>query len=246
MSSKSDKDNRSNQLNPNNDGYYSSRGSSQYGDDDDQDYRARAAVASVAQPLKVSRSATYGFGAVAMSGKAVYVTANFHATAQSLAIEPERDCQYQFEMYLEAFTQFARGHLKSRLGKEELALFAVFDSSTSRLPWHVRLLPNDLETTRDGLNLDRCEFVAPFLRPLAPESAADKRFSEVLSVWTGAPPKPSGHKEKEFDPEPFIDALRKALSSDAVCIGEFQVPYAGRISLAEQNAIHNQLVQLRR
>jgi len=41
-------------------------------------------------------------------------------------------------------------------------------------------------------------------------------------------------------------ALRKAISSDAVCIGEFQVSGTGRISLAEQNAIRFQLAKLRR
>jgi len=226
MSSKSDRDNRSNQLNPNNDGYHSSRGSSRDGDDDDdKDYRPQTAVGFVDQPLLVSRSATYGFGAVAMSGKAVYVTANFHATARLFASEPDRDCQYQFEIYLEDFTQLARGHLKGCLGEEDLALFAVFDSSTGRLPWHVHLLPNDIETTKNGLNLDRCEFVASLLKPVATESAATKRFREAISVCAGALPKPSRHEEEKLDPEPFLDALRKALSSDAACIGEFQMPY---------------------
>lgn len=247
MSSKSDRDNRSNQLNPNNDGYYSSRDSSRYGhDDDDQDYRPQRHMACDALPLHVSRSATYGFGAVTMSGKAVYVTANFHATAHLLAIEPDRDCQYKFEMYLEDFTQLARDHLEGLLGKEELALFAVFDASTGRLPWHVPLLPNDIETTGDGLNLGRCEFVAPPLRPLVPESAESKMLSKAFSAWAGALPKPSSHKEKELNPEPFFNALRKALSSDAVCIGEFQVPHTGRISLAEKNALRYQLAELRR
>lgn len=40
MSSKSDNDNRSNQLNPNNDAYYSSRGTGRYDDEDDDFYRA--------------------------------------------------------------------------------------------------------------------------------------------------------------------------------------------------------------
>jgi hypothetical protein len=246
MSSKSDRDNRSNQLNPNNDGYYSSRDSSRYGDDNDQDNRPHRHMACVAQPLHVARSATYGFGAVTMSGKAVYVTANFHATANPLAIEHDRDCQYKFEMYLEDFTQLARDHLEGILGKEELALFAVFDSSTGRLPWHVPLLPNDIETTGDGLNLGRCEFVAPPLRPLVPESAESKMLSKAFSAWAGARPKPSSHKVEELNPEPFFNALRKALSSDAVCIGEFQVPHTDRISLVEKNAIRYQLAELRR
>lgn len=246
MSSKSDRDNRSNQLNPNNDGYYNSRESSRYGDDDDDD-RPQRNVACVSMPGPVSRSATYGFGAVTMSGKAVYVTANFHATADLCAIEPDRDCQYKFEMYLEYFTQLARGHLEGLLGKDELALFAVFDSSTGRLPWHVCLLPNDMEATGGGLNLSRCEFVAPLLRPSVPESAECKMLNKAFSTPTGALPKPSSsQKEKELDPEPFFNALRKALSSDSVCIGEFQVPHTGRISLAEKNAIHYQLAGLRR
>jgi hypothetical protein len=238
MSSKSDRDNRSNQLNPNNDRYNSSRESSRHGDDDDED-RPQRHVACIPMPRPASRSATYGFGAVTMSGKAVYVTANFHATANLCAIEPDRDCQYKFEMYLEDFTRLARGHLEGLLGKEELALFAVFDSSTGRLPWHLCLLRNDMETTGDGLNLSRCEFVAPALRALVPESAESKMLSKAFSAWTGAPPKPSSsQKEKELDPEPFFNALRKALSADARCIGEFQVPHTGRISLAEKNAIH--------
>lgn len=247
MSSKSDSDNRSNQLNPNNDAYYSSRGSSRYGDDDDeQNYRPPASMACVFPCRTVSRSATYGFGAVSMSGKAVYVTADFHATSQPLAIDHDRDCQYKFEIYLDDFTQLARGHLMCLLGKEEIALFTVFDSSTGRLPWHVHLLPNDIATTRDGLSLDRCEFVAPALVPLAPESTADQRLIEALSSSFGVLPKPSTRKEKKLDPEPFIDALRKTLSSDAVCIGEFQVSHTGRISLDEQKEIHYQLAKLRR
>lgn len=246
MSSKSDRDNRSNQLNPNNDGYYSSRDSSRYGDDDNQDYGSQRHMACVAKPIHVSRSTTYGFGAVTMSGVAVYVTAKFHATADLLAMDPDRDCQYKFEIYIEDFTQLSRDHLEGILGKEELALFAVFDSSTGRLPWHVPLLPNDIETTRDGLNIGRCEFVAPPLRPLVPESAESKILGKAFSAWAGALPKPSSHKEKELNPDPFLNALRKVLSLDAVCIGEFQVPHTGRISLAEKNAIRFQLAELRR
>lgn len=247
MSTKSDTDNRSNQLNPNNDAYYSSRDSSRRGDDDeDQGYWSHAPVAYVTRPLNVSRTATFGFGAVAMSGKAIYVTATFHVTARLLAGDPERDCQYLLEKYLEDFTQHARYHLKCHLGKGELALFAVFDSSTGRLPWHAPLVLNDIEKTREGLNLDRCEFVARHLSPLVPESAASVSLREALSVRVGVLPKPSKHKEKELGPESFIDALRKELSSDAVCIGAFQVPHDGSISSTEQNAIHYQLAKLRR
>ncbi|MDD5708252.1 MAG: hypothetical protein PHR35_20220 [Kiritimatiellae bacterium] len=244
MSGKLNTDNRANQLNPNNDAYHSSRGSSRYGDDDDQDYRPHVAVACVAQPLTVSRSATNGFGAVSMSGRAIYVTANFHATARLFG--GDIDCQHQIEQYQEDFTQLVRQHLECLLEKEELALFSVFDSSTGLLPWHVPLLQNNIEATRVALNLDRCEFVAPRLRPLVQKTAESKIMSEVLFSCHGARPNPSSHKEKKLDPEPFIDALRKEISSDAVCIGEFQVPGAGRISLAEQKAIRFQLAELRR
>lgn len=247
MSSKSDTDNRSNQLNPNNDAYYSSRGSSRYGDDDDeQNYRPPASMACVFPYISETRSATYGFGAVSMSGKAVYATANFHAMTQPFSITHDFDCQYKFEMYLDDFTQLARDHLVCLLGKEEIALFTVFDSSTGRLPWHVHLLPNDIAKTRDGLSLDRCEFVAPALVPLVPESMAYQLLNEVLSSSTGVLPKPSTHKEKKLDPEPFIEALRKTLSSDAMCIGEFQISHTGRISFDEKKEIHYHLTKLRR
>lgn len=245
MSGKSNTDNRSNQLNPNNDAYHSSRGSSQYGDDDDQDYSPHTAAACVTPTLKVSRSATNGFGAVSMSGRAIYVTANFHATAWLSGGDIDRDCRFQIEQYQEDFTQLVRHHLKCLLEKEELALFAVFDSSTGLLPWHVLLLPNDIEATRVGLNIGRCEFVAPRLRPLVPKSAESK-MNEILSISFGVLPKPSLHEEKKLDSEPFIEALRKAISTDAVCIGEFQVPATGRISLEEQKAILFQLTELRR
>lgn len=181
-----------------------------------------------------------------MSGKAIYVTATFHVAARLLAGDPERDCQYLLEKYLEDFTQHARYHLKCQLGNGELALFAVFDSSTGRLPWHAPLVLNDIEMTREGLNLDRCEFIARHLSPLVPESAASERLSEALSSRAGVLPKLSKHKEEVSGPEPFIGALRKALSLDAACIGEFQVPHNGSISLTEQNAIHYQLAKLRR
>ena len=245
MSGKSDTDNRSNQLNPNNDAYHSSRGSSRYGDDDDQDYRPHTTVARVVPAVKVSRSATNGFGAVAMSGRAIYVTANFHATARQLVVDTDSDCRHQIEYYQEGFTKLAYRHLKCLLENEELALFTVFDSSPSRLPWHALLLPNDIDATRAGLNLDKCEFVAPCLRPLAPESAQSK-MNEVLSSSLGVLPKSSLHKEKKLDPEPFIDALRKVISLDAMCIGEFQVSDDGCTSLAEQGVIWNRLSELRR
>jgi hypothetical protein len=246
MSSKSDADNRSNQLNSNNDAYHSSRGSSQYGnDDDDQDYRPHTTVARVVPTVKVSRSATNGFGAVSMSGKAVYVTANFHATAQQFGGDIDYDCQEQIGYYQQGFTQLVRHHLKCLLESEELALFTVFDSLPSRYQRHAPLLPNDIEATRAGLNLDRCEFVADCLRPLAPKSEASKMI-EILSSSLGALPKSSLHKEKKLDPEPFIDALRKAINLDAVCIGEFQVTDDGCESHAEQGAVWKRLSELRR
>jgi hypothetical protein len=246
MSSKSDADNRSNQLNSNNDAYHSSRGFSQNEDDDDDgDYRLYTTVARDVPTVNVSLTATNGFGAVSMSGRAIYVTANFHATARYFGGDSNRDCQNQIEYYQEGFTHFARHHLKCLLENEELALFTVFDSSPDRLPWHALLLPNDIEATRAGLNLNNCEFVAPCLRPLAPESAQSK-MNDILSSSLGALPKSSLHKEKKLDPEPFIDALRKAISLDAVCIGEFQVLGAHHISIEEEKAIRYRLSELRR
>ena len=247
MSSKSDIDNRSNQLNPNNNAYHSSRGSSQYGDDDDvQHYGRSVSVAPIARSLKISRSATYGFGAVSMSRKAVFVTVTFHATAGSLASDPDRDCEYLHDRYSEDFTPIARGHLKNLLGQDDLALFAVFDPSTGPLPWHVPLHLSDAERTRDAVNLKRCVFVAPLLRPRVPEPEANKLLREALSARGGTLRVAEIPKEEKLDPEPLINALRKAVSSTAASLGEFQVPYSGRILHSEANAILQQLAEPRR
>ena len=246
MSSKHDKDNRSNQLNPNHDVYYSSRGSSRYeSDDDDQDYRQPAAVASFNLLPDISRSATYGFGAVAMSGKAIYVTANFHATARLSASDPDRDCQHLFEEYLEGFSLIAHYHLKSLL-QGELALFTVFDPSLDRLPWHAPLMANNLEGTRELLHLDKCEFVSPMLKLSTPASATTTALNNLISAIAGGPPKTSTQEKQRLNPEPFINALRNEVNSDAVCIGEYQVPYNGKMSSKETNSISQQLAELRR
>ena len=54
MSSKSDRDNRSNQLNPNNEAYYSSRGSERPGKDDNDDIGARRRVLDIGEELSRS------------------------------------------------------------------------------------------------------------------------------------------------------------------------------------------------
>lgn len=246
MSSKADRDNRSNQLNPNNDAYYSSRGSSRGWDDDDQEYMPKAAALffPAARPV-TKRTATYGFGAVSMSGKAVYVTANFHATAR-FALDPDGDCQYLLEEYLEGFRQIARFHLKTILCQEELALFAVFDSSADRLPWHAPLILNDIDATKNEISLRKCEFVALPLVPPEPESEQSKILRKLFSTVADVSYKPRIPDEKKMDPQPFIDALRISVSANALCIGDFQVPYDGRISLTEEAKIRKQLSDLRR
>ena len=247
MSSKSDRDNRSNQLNPNNDAYHSSRGSSQYSDDDDiQHYGRSVSLAPIPRTLKVSRSATYGFEAVSMSRKAVFVTVTFHATSGLLVSDPDRDCEYLHDRYLEDFTPLARHHLERLLGQDKLALFAVFDPSTGRLPWHVPLHLNDGERTMDAVSVERCVFVAPPLRPRVPESKENKSLREALSARVGTLSVAKTPKEEKLDPEPFISALREAVSSKAPSLGEFQVPYSGQILHSEANAILQQLAELRR
>lgn len=181
-----------------------------------------------------------------MSRRAVFVTVTFHATAGSLVSDPEDDCTYMHDRYSEDFTPLARGHLKRLLGQEELALFAVFDPSTGRLPWHVPLHLNDAEKTMDAVSLERCVFVAPPLRSRLPESEGNKLLCEALSASAGTLRVPKTPKEEKLDPEPFISALRKAVSSKAPSLGEFQVPYSGRILLSEENEILQQLAKLRR
>ena len=96
-----------------------------------------------------------------MSRKAVFVTVTFHATSGLLVSDPDRDCEYLHDRYLEDFTPLARHHLERLLGQDKLALFAVFDPSTGRLPWHVPLHLNDGERTMDAVSVERCVFVAP-------------------------------------------------------------------------------------
>lgn len=247
MSSKSDVDNRSNQLNPNNDAYHSSRSSSRYEDEDEiQHYGKSVSIAPIARKLRVSRAATYGFGAVSMSRKAVFVTVTFHATAGLLESDPDRDCEYLHDRYSEDFTILARDHLKILLEPDELALFAVFHPSTRRLPWHVPLHLTDVERTRAAVNLDRCVFVARPLSPSHPELEEIKLLRKALSSRARNPHVAKAPAEEKLNPEPFISALRESISSKAVSLGEFQVSHNGQILHSEANAIFQQLAELRR
>lgn len=247
MSSKSDRDNRSNQLNPNNDAYYSSRGCSR-NDDGDEDEIPYAKTASLQSPRPpwVERSETYGFGAVSMSGRAQYVTAKFNASGRQYSFEPAHKFKVMFEDYLEDFVHLARGHLKNLLDKEDLALYVVFDPSADRLPWHAALFPDDLESTRAEINLRKCVYVGSALRPGIPMSKDDQVLRQALMGRISPAAASRKPPETKLNPKPFIESLRRAIRSDAMCIGDFQVPHEGRISAQEHTSILWKLAALRR
>ncbi|MFY3383113.1 hypothetical protein [Paracidovorax sp. MALMAid1276] len=246
MARKHDLDNRSNQLNPNNDAYHSSRSHSRCEDDlDVEDWKGFAPTVSTPRAQKVSRSATYGFGAVSVSKKAAFVTATFNATASPFSLDAVRDCNFLHDKFSEEFTPIARNHLKNVLGNDALALFAVFDPSTDRLPWHVPLHLEDLGKTASALRPETCAYLASALRPSARASDHEEAMYRAFSsrVKTGDFTKMS--IRDKLDPEPYISALREAVSAEAPSLGEFQVPHDGLISLADSNVILRKLAELR-
>lgn len=248
MSNKSNSDNRSNQLNPNNDAYHSSRGGSQYGDDDDDGSQHSGRAVSVApafQRVEVTRSATYGFGAVSMVGEAVFVTATFHATANSLCPDPVRDCEYRLDSYLDAFIPYARSHLLRALGQNAFALFAVFDPSPGRMPFHAPLFLDDVEKTKEAVCLAKCAIVASTLRPVWQQTEANKKFREALSSVAGNRRAAKAPEEEKQDPEPFLKALREAIGATSASLGEFQVSYNGIISSDDGRVVLARLAELR-
>jgi hypothetical protein len=97
MSSKSDLDNHANQLNPNNDAYYSSRGGSRCGDDDDDDdgtvVRSRSVTGQNWARLEKLICARSEWTVVGLDGRVMAVGADLQAQESGLAQNRISDCE---------------------------------------------------------------------------------------------------------------------------------------------------------
>lgn len=233
MSSKSDRDNRSNQLNPNNDAYHSSRGSSR-GDDDDfvptrrSNFSTYYAQAFRNPNVSSQRTEKFGFGAVSLQGTSVFRTAILEAPGSSLSQDAAR---VQLERFLETFERIAHRVLARSLGVEQLAIFAVFDPTESCLPWHVPFLSHDLPATREAISAERMSHLADRLRSVAPPDQGHLAMFEAISRGSRKRAEEEYRKiaADKLDPVLFIEALKSAVIEDAESWGHFKVPHEGHI-----------------
>jgi hypothetical protein len=246
MSSKSDYDNRSNQLNPNNDAYYSSRGVSRSGgyDDDDEgtDDSSSSPYRFVERPRtpqwSAPRTETFAFAAVSMDCKVAFRTAVFEAPGDG---NNARAAIVQLEDYLHDFAPLAKQQLAQCLAPSEMALFAVFDPTESCLPWHLPFSPKDPLMTRQGISLkqwDRLDLVSKRLQPM-PERQYLSPFFPVMFP-EDAKRIESARQELEaskLDPAPFVEALRNAVTLDARSWGAFSVPSRGGMTLSDSKSV---------
>lgn len=158
MSSKSDRDNRSNQLNPNNSAYHDSRGGPAYGDDDYDDevgqppsidFRNYGQVAP-----QVEMVGNYGVGLVTADGIPRFFTFQLKACDELSIFRPESTLRLRLEDYLDRFVlelfRLTTSHYKARP-----ALFVIFDSASGRLPWHVPLTPERPDLMKEFLLKDK-------------------------------------------------------------------------------------------
>lgn len=142
MSSKSDCDNRSNQLNPNNSVYHSSRAGNGHSDDDYDDtygYRQSLDFHTYTRVVpKIEVVGDYGVGLVTADGTPRFFTFQLEASDERSMFCEESALRVRLEDYLDRFTQalfwLTTSHYKARP-----ALFVIFDGTSSRLPWHVPL-----------------------------------------------------------------------------------------------------------
>ncbi|VVQ18617.1 hypothetical protein [Pseudomonas fluorescens] len=176
MSSKDDRDNRSNQLNPNNSAYESSRGtqSSSYGDDDDSctpphapDYRY------ITQRPITRKTGQYGVGVVNQQGQARFFTFTLEASREHLFHGTEQTVVTDLEIYFESFTDHLR-RMFSQHFKGYPALFCLFDGTTSCLPWHV---PLDLQNPGQ-----MCGFLATCSKDVRKDAAPEKIIESLRTV----------------------------------------------------------------
>lgn len=246
MSSKSDRDNRSNQLNSNNSAYHSSRGTSRSEDDEDTDYTPRSGLNGYSLDRHRSmlgssaRAETFAFGAVSMDGRAMYRTATFVAPGAVLSKSASR---VQLEEYLDGFCTLARIKLERSLGSSKLAIFAVFDPTESCLSWHIPLMQQDLQTTRASIVPRRLQYLSDRLRPTPAIEGISYSVLEMINPGAGKRAEETNRvlASTKLDPSPFLEALRAAVIDNAESWGEFSVSNEGRMGSEEQQKVSRQL-----
>lgn len=152
MSNKDDRDNRSNQLNPNNSAYASSRsGSSSFDDDDtNSDLPFHSTRFYPTQRSTIRKFGKYGVGFVDRTGRARFFTFTLEAAGVNFFHGVENRLISDLERYFETFTNRLRSVIYRHL-KEGPALFCLFDGTESCLPWHVRLELENPDGMRDSL-----------------------------------------------------------------------------------------------
>ncbi len=154
MSSKSDRDNRSNQLNPNNYAYHSSRAGNSHSDDCDGEcgFRLGFDLSNHIRVVpKIKAEGDYGVGLVTAEGEPRFFTFKLEASEErSTLVWQDSVLHWQLVDYLDRFTNallwLVTSHYKARP-----KLFVIFDGTSSRLPWHVPLHADQPELMREFL-----------------------------------------------------------------------------------------------
>lgn len=166
MSSKSDRDNRSNQLNPNNSAYSSSRGIGGYDDDDGERYVSpRWGLNSLVVPAptfheqkRITIHREFMFDFMSMSG----VKAHLKATVEfSNKLSSEQKCTEVIEKKL----QIRLSEVFEQLTNSPIALLQVRDAGGRELEW----LGEEYRLRRISKNLDLEE---------------QQRIRELNELWT--------------------------------------------------------------
>lgn len=173
MSSKSDRDNRSNQLNPNNSAYHSSRAGSAHSDDGDDDaygYRPGPDLRTYLRVVpQIKVEGDYGVGLVTADGTPRFFIFKLEASERSTVMWQEADLRVRLEDYLDRFTQALHWLVTSHY-KARPALFVIFDGTSGRLPWHV------------PLDLDRPDLMKAFLQDEKPSVEGTDDPEKVYSL----------------------------------------------------------------
>ncbi|WP_233855139.1 hypothetical protein [Paraburkholderia sp. HD33-4] len=152
MSSKSDRDNRSDQVNPNNPAYASSRAGNLRDDDDDWEPVSYLDRYFYTPPRATTFQAIghYGVGVVSQEGDARFVTFRLEATTSATLLYTHSGLQARVEDYFERFAIHVHGLFHVHF-KAPPVLYVQFDGTSGRLPWHVPLNLEQPETMQTFL-----------------------------------------------------------------------------------------------